>query len=365
MKIAFLIGSINGHGGIARATSILVNNLSKNPDYDISIINYSNTQEEASPKNPRINYIDIYNTNINLRKGFIRAEKIIRRFLKENNIDILISCGALYFILGAISTKGLKTKAIAWEHSNFTSNYGHKGKKYNRKIGALLSDRVITLTKTDMDNYLQNVRKSGVDYIYNPIDPALIEQAAEYRADSKGIITVGNLNAFKNYDDLMLIAEKVFADPASDGWKWDIYGDGPKRQELEEKIKALHLEDKVTLKGRCENIYGILNDYSLYVCTSKSEGLPMSLIEAKAKKLPIVSFDIMTGPGEIIDDGKNGYLTKLHDIDGTAEKIIYLINSPETRLDFSDNTAIGLDKFSINNCIEKWNLILNETAKDR
>ena len=53
---------------------------------------------------------------------------------------------------------------------------------------------------------------------------------------------------------------------------------------------------------------GIYKKSAIYVLTSLMEGLPMVLLEAKAYRLPIVSFDIETGPDEIVDDGVNGYL---------------------------------------------------------
>ena len=359
MKIAFLLGNINGNGGIARSTSIISKYLSDDSSNEIYIISYCNPKsDKVWIPNPSICYMTVFDKQVNLKKGFLSAKKKIKKFLKDNDIDVLISCGALYFILGAVSAKGLKTKSIAWEHSNYTSNTGHTGKKYTRKIGAKISDCVITLTKMDQENYLKYIRKNNVEYIYNPIDPCLLSKGADYRADVKKIVTVGNLNPFKNYKDLLKVAEKIFKNRKFSDWQWDIYGEGPEKSELEELIREYGLGEKVVLKGRAENIYDILNNYSIYVCTSKSEGLPMALIEAKAKKLPIVSFDIMTGPREIINDGENGYLVELHNIEEMVRKLELLMESPEKREQFSANACIGIEKFGIKECIDKWNMVL-------
>ncbi|MGN0818805.1 MAG: glycosyltransferase family 4 protein [Christensenellaceae bacterium] len=361
MKIAFLLGSINGNGGIARSTSIVAKYLSEDTSNEVSVISYCNAKTDISRgKTTGIQYMTIFDKQVNLKKGFFSARKKIRAFLKKNEIDILVSCGALYFILGAVSAKGLKTKSVAWEHSNLTSNTGHIGKKYTRKIGAKISDYVVTLTKKDQENYLKYIRKDNVKYIYNPIDPLLLSNKAIYKADAKKIITVGNLNPFKNYTDLLKVAKEIFTEDRFSDWQWDIYGEGPERPVIEETIKEYGLTDKVVLKGHTTNIYEILNNYSIYVCTSKSEGLPMSLIEAKAKKLPIVSFDIMTGPSEIISDGQNGYLVEPYNIEEMVRKLEILMESAEKREQFSNNAYIGIEQFSIEECIHQWNMVFQK-----
>ena len=63
----------------------------------------------------------------------------------------------------------------------------------------------------------------------------------------------------------------------------------------------------------------------IYVMTSRYEGMPLVLLEAKAYKLPIISFDIDCGPSEEVIDKKNGYLIKPFDIDEMADKIKELL----------------------------------------
>lgn len=364
MKIAFLLGSIHGTGGIARATSIIAQCLSCDDKNEVFVINYWGLRaEKEDVECEKIHYTSILDNAIPMRKGLFKAMKRLRRFLLANKIDVLISCGALYFTLGALSTKRTHTKAIAWEHSNYTSNFGHIGKKYNRLIGGKLSDFVVTLTYMDQENYLNHVRKEGVEFIYNPMDPRLLREKVVYNAESTKIVTVGNLNAFKNYNDLLLVARELFQNPKFSNWSWDIYGEGPDREEIETRIGEYGLQGRVVLKGRSERIYELLNEYSIYVCTSKSEGLPMALIEAKAKMLPIVSFDIMTGPREIIDDGKNGYLVKLHDIKGMVEKVSLLMESADKRKQFSVKSYEGIQKFSLEVCANKWNMVLKKVME--
>ena len=80
-------------------------------------------------------------------------------------------------------------------------------------------------------------------------------------------------------------------------YKWLILGDGEDKEKLENKIKEYNLEDKLILKGKVSNVEDYYKNSALYVMTSRFEGLPMTLLEAKNFKLPIVSFDCQTEIG--------------------------------------------------------------------
>ena len=97
---------------------------------------------------------------------------------------------------------------------------------------------------------------------------------------------------------------------------------------------------------------------AMVVMTSEMEGLPMVLLEAKSWGLPLVSFDIMTGPGEIIRDGVNGYLVPPGDTAALAEKICRLIENEELRRDFSENSQVDIERFDSVEIIEQWEKLI-------
>ena len=84
----------------------------------------------------------------------------------------------------------------------------------------------------------------------------------------------------------------------------------------------------------------------------------MVLLEAKSYGLPLVSFDIMTGPGEIIRDGVNGYLVPPGDTAALAEKICRLIENEELRRDFSENSQVDIERFDSVEIIEQWEKLI-------
>ena len=76
----------------------------------------------------------------------------------------------------------------------------------------------------------------------------------------------------------------------------------------------------------------ILSNSKIYVCTSLYEGLPSSLIEALSVGTPIISTDCSSGPNEILENGKFGYLFKIKDHQRLAFLMNYVVkNYPEAK----------------------------------
>ena len=141
-------------------------------------------------------------------------------------------------------------------------------------------------------------------------------------------------------------------------YKWLILGDGEDKEKLENKIKEYNLEDKLILKGKVSNVEDYYKNSALYVMTSRFEGLPMTLLEAKNFKLPIVSFDCQTGPAEIIRNNINGYLVKANDIKEMSNKVNSVLQDDKKLKEFSDKAELDIDKFNINSIIDKWTSLL-------
>ena len=93
--------------------------------------------------------------------------------------------------------------------------------------------------------------------------------------------------------------------------------------------------------------------------TSRFEGLPMTLIEAQSFGLPIISYDIKTGPRDIVNDGENGYLIEDDSSEEFINKFLELSQNREKIEKFSQKTYENSKKFKLDSIIEKWEKILN------
>lgn len=106
-------------------------------------------------------------------------------------------------------------------------------------------------------------------------------------------------------------------------------------EEIQQRIEKEGLENNVHLMGLTDHMESCYQGHSMYVLTSYREGLPLVLIEAKANALPLVSFDIVSGPREIIRDGEDGKLIPPYDTEKMAGVIYELLKKPEERLRLS------------------------------
>ena len=131
-------------------------------------------------------------------------------------------------------------------------------------------------------------------------------------------------------------------------------GDGDQREYLLNEIQKNNLNNFVNIKPATNNIMEELLKSSIYVMTSRFEGLPMVLIEAQECGLPIVSFDCKEGPNQIIQDNKNGYLVEVGDINIFADKVISITKNEEMWNVFSKNAKENADNYSEGRIIKLW-----------
>lgn len=285
----------------------------------------------------------------------------LKKIYKENNIDIAVSIGASMNALLILAAHGTNVKTVFCEHLNCLNPIAcDKTQKIMQRIGAKHANKIITLTKRDMEAYIDkyNIKKEKIDYIYNWIDDKLLESNHEYNEESKLIMSIGRIEPVKGYDNLIEAAKIIFNKHPD--WEWHIYGSGNEELvKIENAIKNLSLSSNIIIKGFTNNIYNLYKNYSIFALTSYAEGLPMVLLEAKANKLPLVSFDCLTGPNEIIEDGINGYLVKCFDNIEMAEKICKLIEDKNLRKKFSDNSYNNIKLFNKDIILKKWKDLFN------
>lgn len=363
MKICFFHSGFTLHGGIERVLSIIIRNLSEKKDVDIYCLSLNKSEPLDFYLLPSDLKLDcLFENPINMKSALVRGGIIkLVKYLKANQIDVIIACGVIFFPLACIGGKLAGVKVISWEHTNPASKNAFLFEGSSRSIGARFSDMNVLISEDARTYYENHFRKKKNTVIYNPADNELFKQESSYQADSLRLISVGRLSYQKNYQLLIDIAEKVLK--KHDGWSWHIYGDGEQREELEARIAEKGLVGKVILMGTVADLYDRYPRYAAIVMTSRYEGFPMVLIEAAAKGLPMVSFDISTGPREIIDNNVNGFLIPKGDIDGMLNKMDVLMTDKEMRARFSIEAKKTVTRFCVDNIVNQWNKLFAELKK--
>lgn len=355
-KICFLLSGFQKSGGIERVTSTLANALSAESEIEVHTIAYVQEKDVPLffPLDERIQQHDLYDGFTTMKQALLKKKAIqrVRRIVKDHQIDVLIACGALYFPLARLATWGTSAKCWCWEHTDPAVTADHQFQMVCRKFGIRFADKLIVLTKAAAKSYVNDLGAAShkMVQIYHPVPRALAPQA--YAAESKKIISVGRLSYAKNFSLLLDIASDVL--PKYPGWTWDIYGEGEERQALEEKILRLGLQDRVHLKGAVNDLSARYPAYAFLVMTSRFEGFGMVLAEGMAAGLPLVSFDVPSGPNEIISHDRNGLLVPPEDRAAMGTAITRLIEDENLRVSMSAAAKERAKDFSMKAILRQW-----------
>ena len=168
--------------------------------------------------------------------------------------------------------------------------------------------------------------------IYNPVIDQSVFELANQPIENKFtqhpfIITVGRLCEQKN-QLLLLNAFKKNSDKFPE-LNLLILGTGPDEEDLKSFVNKNELASKVHFLGFKKNPFKYIQKAKLFVLSSKYEGLGNVIIEALSLGINVVSTNCPSGPGEILDQGKFGWLSKINDYHDLALKIDMALTDPK------------------------------------
>ena len=360
-RVCFLVHNCADYGGIGTVASNLANEISKK--YEVSIISVlDDGRPNMISTDSNLKIKRLIPSGEKLRRQQISLFRPLKKYLKENSIDLLIIMGHFPGFVAAPVRVVSKTRFVFCDHGALINQWHDKKATIMRCVASRLCDKTVVLTEKSYIDYLDrfHAKPNRITYIYNWIEPS-DSDSKQYNGKSRKLLSVGRLSEEKGFDQL-IEAMKGVAQLYPD-WSLDIYGDGPEEQKLMERISALNLEKYITLKGRADNVRDCFKDYAAYVMPSYREGLPISLLEAKMNMLPIVSFDVDTGPREIVRDGVDGILVEPRNISALTDAINRLIEDESMRKRYSDNAKGNLCVFSKDKILPKWIELIEEMMK--
>lgn len=348
MKVFFIIKALNNSGGTERVTTLIAGELVKR-HYQIGIVSIVGEGEKAFFEiDSRVNCFYIpqkVNQQLFPFKDIFRY-RTLRRILKTEQPDVIVIVDAGRSFLKIPASKGFKT--ITWEHFNVNVNW-HLFHPLSRKIAAKYSNLVITLTNQDAENYRKRFGAKNTMCIPNPVTIRVNTKAP---LTEKNVLAVGRYSTQKGFD-LLLDAWNLVQNKEN-GWKLTVIGSGEMEAILRKKIENYHLSKSVNLIPITTNIIEEYQKASIYVMSSRHEGLPLVLIEAMAMGLPIVSFDCETGPRDIVVDKITGVLVPPLNINQLAIELDILMNDSAKRKFYAENALKYVEKFELSKIIDTW-----------
>ena len=337
MHIIFIINSLESRGGSERVASLLASHLSVH--YKITILSrYSINKKNAY-------YLDLKVNDIKFTGSTFAFLMKCKQYIAQNNSAIVI-IHTMSKLTPVLLISGTKSKNI-WSLEHISFSFHNIIFRLLRYVLYKKLDKVITLTKEDARSYDFIADKVSTIANTNPLE---IRRSNSVLA-SKVIVSIGRLTYQKGYD--LLIEAWALVESKNPNWMLHIYGEGEDRSKIEKLIAEKGIKN-IFLKGLTDDIQSVYDSASFYVMSSRFEGLPVVLIEAQSRGLPIVSFDCPSGPAEIIQDGINGYLVENSNIEMLAYRIGLLIKDESLRREFSKNALISAKRFEPEIIIKQW-----------
>lgn len=360
MKILFISSSL-GSGGAERVLSVLANYFVEKLGYEVTIATYNVAVEDFYTLNEKIKRIHfgVKNGNNIFTKTAkrIRRSWKIRRIVANTKPDIIIPLLVHTNIEVILATLGNKTPVLVVEHSNYWAETSIIYKTV-RIIAYKLANKVILLTKVDKQKYDEYLSHSEV--ISNPI---FLESKEEYVGErERTLLAVGRLHDVKQFDHIIFVFSQIVKKHPE--WKLIIAGSGSELDSLTEYANHLGIEENVTFTGNVIDISKLYKKHGVFVLCSSYEGFPMALGEAMFFGMPVVSYDCLTGPSEMIEDQVSGLLVEHNNKIELESAILSLINSKEKRVSLGNSAQKRMEDFSLSKIGKKWKVLIENTVNE-
>ncbi len=306
MKITHVIQHL-GLGGAESFVIELANQQQRNGhDVDVLIVGKEQHVRDG---------LHVRSTSISRKDGpDVGAIRAVGRHLRENRTDVLHAHTAPGLVYGGLGAVLARTPVkVFTEHSSSSPSDQYGRKTQLLELIAARYDAIVTFDD-DLQRQLatkRTLRSARVVVIPNGVsidDDSVWDRATSRKElgvtdDVVVVLAVGALRPQKNYELLIDVAQRLTTierDRVTHPVQFVIVGEGTERSKLETKIAELHV-DNVRLHGAFANARRLFRGADVLLNTSTWEGMPISMLEAMAEKLPIVatrtgSVETLLGP---------------------------------------------------------------------
>ena len=333
-NVVFFIGKL-GNGGAERVVSILTQQYAI-MGIPVEIVLYYDEKPfyDIHP-DVRITYAERETGSKNLLKNIIWL-----RHYFTHNANLVISFLAQFNMVALTASFATGVPVIVADRNDPRHMPKQAPVRIARNLLYHLADAVVVQTQHNKDYFPQSLQKK-CRIIYNPVDLQDKHGLALRTPKKPRIVSAARLMKQKN--QLMLL--DAFAQIRQDfpEYTLTIYGEGPFRDVLENRIRELGLGSSIALPGKVQNVFECIADADLFVLSSDFEGMPNALIEAMCLGLPVISTKV-SGATDFIRHGENGLLTDIGNTNQLAEAMRQMLGNSQLRQSCAQE-AINLNNF--------------------
>lgn len=353
--ILFAIPSLQA-GGMERVMSELTRYFCQFKNYEVHLILYGLKRDIFYPLPTNINiYKPSFEFN-NAKRTWstIKTLLFLRKKIKQIKPDTLLSFGEYWNSFVLLANTGLPFRVFVSDRCQPDKSLG-KLHDFLRKMLYPKAAGVICQTELAKNIYQNIFDQKNFRVIGNPIRE--IKSSQILKKDNI-VLTVGRLIKTKHHDELI----KIFAELYPIDWKLVIIGDDALKQKNRNKlanlIKELGMQEKIKLMGKMSNVDEFYNKSKIFAFTSSSEGFPNVIGEAMSAGLPVIAYDCIAGPRELIEHEMTGYLIELHNQEKFKSSLKRLIEDENLRLEMGIKAKEKIKEFSVEGIAQKFEKIL-------
>lgn len=293
------------------------------------------------------------------KKISVKAFSDIYKFIKANDINIIHTHLIKPYAVGGLVNIILRKKFIFNYHGIFISEnvyYGLMEKLIYWKIHFILYlfkvvDVVLVPSKKGKELLMNETKLLPEPIVYyngysfnnssNQINKELVVRIEELKKSKKIIALIGRLEVDKRIDKAISIIKNLI----EKGQKVHLllFGDGKLLNELKNLINKERLDEHIDLLGYVEGINNYYKYFDVVLFTSDWEGMPLSMWEAMANKVPVVAPDV-GGFREILIENNCGLIYDPKNLKDAEEKLISIIHNEQIRNELGENGKIAIEK---------------------
>ncbi|WP_298222763.1 glycosyltransferase [Flavobacterium sp.] len=342
--LCFVIHSLQA-GGMERVMSELLNFFAAKNEYRVHLVLYGIKRDVFYPiaENIIIYRPDFTFDNSKRLQSTIKTHFFLRKTIKKINPISVLSFGERWNSMVLLALYGTKIPVYVSDRAQPDKSLG----KLHDTLRIFLYPKakgIIAQTQKAEDIFKRMYGHKNFKVIGNPIRQ--IQGTDEPRENI--ILMVGRYIKSKQQNVLIEIFSKLNAPD----WKLVLVGYDHLKQknqhQWEALAKELKVNDRVIFAGKQENVEHYYNTSKIFAFTSASEGFPNVIGEAMSAELPVVAFDCIAGPSDLIIDTMSGFLIPLNNQELFAEKLQFLIDHPSEIESMGKKSKEYIAQFELN-----------------
>jgi glycosyltransferase involved in cell wall biosynthesis len=262
--------------------------------------------------------------------GDIRVIRQLSDIIANRNIDLLVTHDYKSNFYGYFACRKHKLPQLAYFHGLTTENF--RMKLYNAIDRFMLRkmSRIITVSNITRQLLIKRgITPDKIDVVFNAIDSSsmITESVQKERSDKVcRVIAAGRFSHEKGFDVLLKAVAEI--KDKSMPFEIHLYGLGIEENRLRQMVKRLKIDHLIRFCGFVDDILPVLSEMDFMALSSRSEGMPVIILEAWSQQLGVLATAV-GGIPEMIKSGESGILVDPENVKELAKKLLWAIENRE------------------------------------